>query len=140
MQGSNATVNRSVIFLLLLVLACGSPSAVRPTIPPEPTPPPEPTDIPQPTSTPTPTAAPRGYVSHAMLGDAWPLTVEDGTIICSGAAILLRTNRGLFAVNGTARGQHKWKDIRDITRPDPNTSGLIMSVQPIIDRGLDYCK
>jgi hypothetical protein len=89
---------------------------------------------------PAPTAVPRGYVSHQLLGDAWPLTVEDGTIICNGTAILLRTNQGLYAVNGIARGQGKWKDIRSITKPDPKVDGLIMNVQPIIDRGLELCQ
>lgn len=85
--------------------------------------------MPEPTATP----APGKYISRDQLGDAWPLLVEDGTIICSGTAILLRTNRGLVAVNGTARGQKRWKDIFDITRAG-------MSVQPIIDRGLKVCK
>jgi uncharacterized protein DUF2511 len=129
----------ALLALVVLVFACGAPRTV---VTPQPTKEAAIVATPQPTiePTPAPTAAPKGYVSHAEMGDAWPLTVEDGTIICSGTAILLRTNRGLFAVNGAARAQRKWKDIRDITKPDPQVSGLIMSVQPIIDRGLSVCR
>lgn len=119
--------------IILLVLACGAPETITaPTAAPKAT-------RTAPTAMPEPTKASLRDVSHAALGDAWPLVVEDGTIICSGAAILLRTNRGLFAVNGTARGQRRWKDIKDITKPDPKT-GLLMSVQPIIDTGLKVCQ
>ena len=140
------------IALFLFVLACGTPRPVvtptkeppttmpKPTATPKPTKVPRSTKVPVPAATPEPTQAPANYISHAELGDAWPLDVEDGTIICQGTSILLRTNRGLFAVNGAARGQNKWKDIRTITRPDPNNPGLIMNVQPIIDRGLIVCK
>jgi hypothetical protein len=117
--------------LVLLVLACGTP---RPTVSPTP----RPSAVPVPTVPPAPTAVSHSYLIHAAMGDAWPLVVEKGTIICSGASILLRTDRGLFAVNGTARAQNKWKDIRDITKPDPKT-GSPMSVQVIIDNGLQAC-
>lgn len=116
------------IVLILLVLACGTPRAVL-----------TPTTIPKATTMPEPTKQQLSYVSRTEFGDTWPLTVEDGTIICDGASILLRTNHGLFAVNGTARGQHRWKDIRDITNADPHTPGLLMNVQPIVDRGLKSC-
>ena len=91
-----------------------------------------------------PTALPRGYVSKALLGDTWPLRIDEGTIVCDRTAILLRAPDGhLYAVNGTARsqvGHFGWRDIRDITLPDPSIKGLIMSVQPIIDQGLDMCR
>ena len=119
------------IALILLVLACGAPRAA--------TTPTRPTRTPKATAVIEPTKVSLRYVSHAEFGDAWPLTVEDGTIFCDGASILLRTNHGLFAVNGTARGQHRWKDIKDITKPDPHTAGLLMNVQPIVDRGLKNC-
>ena len=125
-----------IVGLFVLILACGAPRAVV-----APTERVVSTAIPKPTATPAPTKKPPlSVVSQAEYGDAWPLIVEDGTIICDGASILLRTNRGLFAVNGTARGRGKWHDIRDITKPDPNNAGLLMSVQPIIDRGLIVCR
>lgn len=94
-------------------------------------------------SPPAPTSIPRGYVSRALLGDAWPLSIDEGTIVCDRTAILLRAPDGrLYAVNGTARGQIPklgWIDVREITLPDPNIAGLIMNVQPIIDQGLGLC-
>ena len=122
------------IAVVLLVLACGAPKTITaPTAV-------RPTEVPVPTATPQPTREALNVVTHAALGDAWPLTVEEGTIICDGASILLRTNRGLFAVNGTARGRKKWHDIREITKPDPANPALLMDVQPIVDRGLKVCR
>lgn len=121
------------IAVILLILACGAPRTIT-------APTPRPTKVTMPTATLQPTKEVLSVVTHAAMGDAWPLTVEEGTIICQGASILLRTNRGLFAVNGTARGQHKWHDIREITKPDPKNAGLLMDVQPIIDRGLRVCR
>lgn len=95
-----------------------------------------------PTIAPEPTAAPRGYLSEAMLGEKWPLTVSEGTIACSGTAILFQTSQGLYAVNGTARGQREangWKDIFDIAKPDPSIAGATFSLQPLLDVGLKLC-
>lgn len=98
---------------------------------------------PTPPPSPAPTSVPRGYVSRALMGDAWPLSIDEGTIVCDRTAILLRAPDGrLYAVNGTARGQVPklgWIDVREITLPDPNIAGLIMNVQPIIDQGLSLC-
>lgn len=100
-----------------------------------------------PTRTPAParpTTIPRGYVSRALLGDKWPLTVEEGTIVCDRSAILFRDPAGqLYAVNGTAqtlRGSKGWRDIHDIDVPDPVTQGTIISLQPLLDVGLELCR
>lgn len=106
----------------------------------------DPTAVPAPTiaAAPEPTTIPRGYVSKVLMGTTWPLSIDEGVIVCDRTAILLRApDDHLYAVNGTARGQigkFGWLDIRDITLPDPNIKGLIMSVQPIIDQGLDLCR
>lgn len=96
-----------------------------------------------PSPSPAPTSIPRGYVSKALMGDKWPLSIDEGTIVCDRTAILLRVPDGhLYAVNGTARSQvpkFGWIDVREITLPDPNIAGLIMNVQPIIDQGLTLC-
>lgn len=93
---------------------------------------------------PAPTGVPRGYVSKALMGATWPLSIDEGTIVCDRTAILLRAPDGhLYAVNGTARSQvpkFGWIDVRAITLPDPNIAGLIMNVQPIIDQGLVLCR
>lgn len=92
---------------------------------------------------PASTSVPRGYVSRALMGATWPLSIDEGTIVCDRTAILLRAPDGhLYAVNGTARSQvpkFGWIDVRAITLPDPNITGLFMNVQPIIDQGLSLC-
>lgn len=112
-------------------------STDRPTLAPA-------TNTPAPTATFVATAIPRGYVSQTLMGDAWPLKIGHGIVVCDGRAILLRAPDGqLYAVNGLARGQIPhlgWKDIREITLPDPHIAGLIMNVQPIVDVGLTLCK
>ena len=147
---TSTIIRMAAVALALFVLACGTPRAA---VVPQPTedqapmativPTAAPTAGPEPTVTaaPEPTEALGKDISHVELGDAWPLTVEKGYILCMGSGkIVLQTDRGLFAVNGTARGANKWKDIRDITKPDPKIKGLLMNVQPIIDRGLAVCR
>lgn len=140
----------------LLLLSCGTPrAATAPTQLPTatttaasiPTNTIELTASPDPTSTPASpslTPAPRGYVSKALLGDKWPLSIDEGTIVCDRTAILLRAPDGhLYAVNGIARaqvGHLGWLDIRAITLPDPKIQGLIMNVQPLVDVGLALCR
>jgi len=100
-----------------------------------------------PTSAPVaarPTAVPRGYIGQDTIGDAWPLTIPSGTIVCDRNAILLRApDDRLYAVNGTALGQAKskgWADIRDLSIPTPNDgAGTIKSLQPLLDLGLQLC-
>lgn len=128
--------------ILALLLACGSGSAA-PTV----TRPTAASAAPiadAPTRPPDPTAIPRGYVSKALMGVKWPLSIDEGVIVCDRTAILLRAPDGhLYAVNGIARGQvgHLgWLDIRDITLPDPKIAGLIMNVQPLVDVGLTLCR
>jgi hypothetical protein len=84
------------------------------------------------------------YLSEAMLGDKWPLTVSEGIVKCigPGTAIVFQTDQGLYTVNGAARGQMKangWKDIYEFRKPDPSIAGPFMNVQPIIDAGLALC-
>lgn len=150
---------------LVLLMGCGTLRTVTaPTQPPTattaatsiPTATPEPIAVPAtntieptiavPTNTPAPifTPVPRGYVSKALMGEKWPLSIDEGTIVCDRTAILLRAPDGhLYAVNGIARaqvGHFGWLDIRDITLPDPNIAGLIMNVQPLVDVGLTLCR
>jgi hypothetical protein len=107
---------------------------------------PTPTSMPTPRSTPTliPTPTPEpGYVSRAMLGDAWPLTVEAGVLTCTTAkgcpAVLFRPTDGvLHTVNGWA--ETYFPDLPDI---DPiwaaGTYAPKKDIGPLIDLGLDLC-
>lgn len=105
-------------------------AAVAPTAPPTP--------IPAPTSTPAPTAAPRGYVSRATLGAAWPLTVEEGMMQClrpQQVYLLSLDRQRVWAVNAPARSQIEekgWSDIMDIATPGADLS-------PLIQVGLALC-
>jgi hypothetical protein len=105
-----------------------SPPTAQPTVRPTPnltavrtattiaTASPLPTAVPTPTPIPTATPEP-GFVSREMFGDAWPLTVESGVLICTtangGDAVLFRATLGLlYTVNGTAKTE--FPDLPDI--------------------------
>ncbi len=84
-----------------------------------------------------PTPTPAGYVSRAMLGDEWPLTVEDGVLRCEGSAVIIRVGGTDYAVNGAATG--KGADIDPIWAADPSGISPKLSIGPLIDRGLALC-
>jgi hypothetical protein len=47
-----------------------------------------------------------GYVSRADLGEHWPLTVEDGVLVCDQlGAVVFESGGQRYAVNGMAKGQ-----------------------------------
>lgn len=46
-----------------------------------------------------------GYVSRAEFGAQWPLTVDEGVLICANNAVLFETGGRRYAVNGTAKRQ-----------------------------------
>lgn len=119
--------------LIILLVSCGTPSAARPTRAPSPTRTPAPRQ---------PTAIPRGYIGQDTIGDAWPLTIPSGVIVCSRSSILLRTpDDRLYAVNGTAQARaaaEGWRDIRDLSIDTGN--GTIKSLQPLLDLGTTLCR
>lgn len=83
-----------------------------------------------------PAAPPPGYVSRAVLGDDWPLTVEDGTLACAGSdglgAVTFTTNGTAYAVNGIATQRSAGIDITPIL-----VTGKDLS--PLLARGLALC-
>lgn len=85
-----------------------------------------------------------GYVDRANLGADWPLTVDSGTLECTNdRSVILHAFGGIYAVNGTARGQMEqrgWKDIRQITAPHPTIKDALANVLPLVDRGLALCR
>jgi hypothetical protein len=90
------------------------------------------------------TASNERHVSRTDYGEAWPLTVESGTLRCEGAsAVTFRSEDGTtYWVNGTAGGQaeeHGWQNIRPIWADDPEFEGLKISIGPLIDDGLNLC-
>ncbi len=86
-------------------------------------------------------------VSRADYGNAWPLTVESGTLRCEepGAVTFTSDEDGTtYSVNGTAEGMAEasgWQNIRPIWADDPNPTmeGLEISIGPLIDDGLALC-
>jgi hypothetical protein len=69
---------------------------------------------------PGPLPPPPGYVSRAILGDEWPLTVEDGQLAClTGKAVVFKHGGRTYALNGTAKGQRKFEAIEPIWQTAP---------------------
>ena len=89
-------------------------------------------------------APPRGQraVSRADLGEEWPLTVEHGTLRCSGQRVTFEAPDGsVYAVNGSAAPVAR--DIAPIWAPsrDPvlRRAGGRVSIGPLIGLGLQLC-
>jgi hypothetical protein len=93
-----------------------------------------------PTAAPGSTAAPVGYVSRAELGDAWPLTVDDGVLACRDGSVTFTAGGNSYAVNGTAKTATSLPDIDAIWADDPSTPGLKINIAPLIERGLALCR
>lgn len=100
---------------------------------------------PPPTTAPeTMPAPPPGYVSREMLGDEWPLTVEDGTLRCDGpavaGAIFFQAEGRWYPVNGIARGRSEGIEIDVIWADDPDIPGAKKHIGVLIERGLELCE
>jgi hypothetical protein len=120
--------------IVVLVSACGAGSRATPS--PRPTPAPEPT--------PEPTIPSALAVSRAEYKNAWPFTVDSGTLFCQWS-MNLTLNRQLvtfksgdgveYALNGAAIDFGYPKVDKTIVKKYPNVSVL----QPLIDDGLAIC-
>lgn len=101
---------------------------------------PEPPPEKAPETTPAP---PPGYVSREMLGDEWPLTVEEGTLRCDGpavaGAIFFEAEGRWYPVNGIARGRSEGVEIDVIWADDPEIPGAKKHIGVLIERGLALC-
>lgn len=80
-------------------------------------------------------------LTRADLGDAWPFTVEAGTLRCEGGSSVVFVADGKsYAINGTARSQTDYPDVDRIWADDPRPGyGPKKDIGPIIDRGLKLC-
>ena len=81
----------------------------------------------------------QGYVSRDLLGDAWPLSVEDGVLECDAFAVTFTSNGQRYAVNGTARSAKRWTEIDEIWLDNPHLEGTKINIGPLLDRGLALC-
>jgi Protein of unknown function (DUF2511) len=123
--GPNVRQKVAVIPLaLLLTQACGAPAGQSTGSAPRATPEP-------------------GAISRQELGEAWPLTVDDGILECHGAGeVTFSTNGHIYAVNGLARGNSRYEKIDAIwaSSPLPGLPQAKKSIGPLIDRGLNLCR
>lgn len=80
-------------------------------------------------------------VSRDDLGDTWPFTVDRGVIACNhpSLAVVFFTNEKIYAVNGVAKGQKRYADVREILRDDLSAAESKADIGPILDRGLKLC-
>jgi len=95
--------------------------------------------IPPTQAAPTPTMV--GWASQDDLGDDWPLTVPNGRIECrDGLHIVIRTDRGLYPLNGSAASSGRYHDLIDIWRDHPDVDGMRVSLAPLLEIGRELCR
>jgi hypothetical protein len=94
---------------------------------------------------PSPQIAPTTRTS-AEYGNKWAFTVDNGELDCipnvpgeRSGDVILKTDQGTYAINGSAMGKGIYKDLEEIWRDDPNNPGAKISVSDVIDSGLDIC-
>lgn len=89
-----------------------------------------------------------GLVTRADLGNEWPLTVDYGLVgyenkTAGGRALKVATLTGpdgtVYALNGTAKSHTNAVLIDPIWAPDPDTTGLKITIGPLIERALTFC-
>lgn len=124
-----------LLFLAWGVVACNGASTVQPSASPS-------TQV----ATPSQAVTTR-IITRAESGDKWPFTVDKGELDCvptvpgeRSGYVILKTDQGTYAVNGTARGRKDlYKDVKEIWRDVPDVPGAKVSVKDVIDAGLDIC-
>lgn len=75
--------------------------------------------------------------------EAWPFTVDKGTLKCSGGLVTFAVGNKTYAVNGSAKTKGRaigWVDVAEIWRNNPAIPGTKISISPVISQGLDLCK
>lgn len=79
-------------------------------------------------------------VSQAEFGDAWPLTIDRGTLRCEppGAVVFQASDGSDYGVNGIALSQG-YPEIDPIWADDPDPLVPKKSIGPLLDRGLALC-
>ena len=82
-------------------------------------------------------------ITASEFGDAWPFTVDQGTLSCIGhddsVEVLFTVDNVTYAVNGLAKQSGRYADIRAIWADSPSRPGLKKNIQPIIKHGLALC-
>ena len=84
-------------------------------------------------------------VSRAMMGKKWPLTVDDGRLVCIGsnglgAVVFVAPDGTNYALNVAAERQAKDAvDIDAIWTDDGPDKALRKDLEPLVLRGLSLC-
>ncbi|MGW5125204.1 DUF2511 domain-containing protein [Streptomyces sp. NPDC004069] len=78
-----------------------------------------------------------GYITERTI-TPWPFTVASGNLACADQAVTFITAEGTYGLNGRARQKHPGPD--PIWAGDPNNPGKNISLDAVINRGLELCK
>lgn len=83
-------------------------------------------------------------VSRADLGDAWPLTVESGTLRCKPFLkdlhlLTFEAEGQVWALNGTAAGQG-FPFIDPIWADNPEIAGAKINIRPLLELAQSLCE
>jgi hypothetical protein len=79
------------------------------------------------------------HVSRTEFGDAWPLTVDEGTLRCHRQTIIFQAPDGTeYAINGTALVAG-YQEITPIWADDPSPPPPKRDLSPLHDLGLELC-
>lgn len=85
-------------------------------------------------------------ISKEQLGEDWPFTAEEMHLSClaGGAVVVMDVDTAeMYPVNGMANSQAKrnaMKPLAEIWLDNPEIEGAKISVNRIIERGLELCK
>lgn len=72
-------------------------------------------------------------------GKTWPLTVDEGTIVCGGAnKLIIRAGGGSYALNGLAK-QSGVTALDYIWADNPDVDGLKIDASDLTNAGLEFC-
>jgi len=87
-------------------------------------------------------------VSSQEYGDKWPYTIPEGVLECQTRIVVgyvkndvtIRYNGRIYAINGSARGNHNFAPLEQIWRDNPEHPGSKIPDPGIIKRGLQLCE
>jgi hypothetical protein len=83
-------------------------------------------------------------VTRAEMGEAWPLTVDEGTLRCDGAkgvgAATIEVDGEVYALNGTAKSRKAGVNLTPVWAKDPTIPGAYKPIGPLIQEALKLCR
>lgn len=83
-------------------------------------------------------------VSRDDYGAEWPLTVDSGTLECKGSGgvgeATITVDGTKYALNGIAKGNDAYADIRPIWADSPDFAGVKQDISVLIEDALPLCE